>query len=263
MFIIVGMIWVNVKGQGKVLPQNTRKHQPNVVSYRLYILGGEASQMSKRFLLILATIVVVFGGLLIFNKKETKAPSNNGGDNGPAQLSQHKLKGSSGVVLIEYGDFQCPSCGQYHPLLKELKKKYAGKVTFQFRHYPLTEIHQNALFAARAAEAAAMQGRFWEMHDMLFQNQSEWSDSTNATPIFEGYAKKFDLNMDQFRADIKSENVNNIIQADRAEARRLGYQSTPTFELDGKKIDNPTSIEEFSKLLDEAIKQKQNNKQQN
>jgi len=213
--------------------------------------------MSKRFLFILAAIVIVFGGLLVFNKRETNTPTENGGKE-TAELTQHKLEGSSGVVLIEYGDFQCPSCGQYHPLLKELKQKYKGKVTFQFRHYPLVEIHQNALVSARAAEAAAMQGKFWEMHDMLFENQTSWSDSTNPTPIFEGYAEKLGLDMDKFRTDIKSEQTNDIVQADRAEARRLGYQSTPTFELNGQKIDNPASLDAFTKLLDDAIKQKQN-----
>lgn len=214
--------------------------------------------MSKQFLVILAAIVIIFGGLLIFNKRETNTPTENGGKEA-VTLTQHKIEGTTGVTLIEYGDFQCPSCGQYHSLLKELKAKYAGKVTFQFRHYPLVEIHQNALVASRAAEAAAMQDKFWEMHDMLFENQASWSDSTNPTPIFEGYAEKIGLDMTKFRTDIKSEQTNNIVQADRAEAKRLGYQSTPTFELDGKKIDNPTSLEEFSKLLDDAIKQKQNN----
>lgn len=213
--------------------------------------------MSKQFLAILAAIVIIFGGLLIFNKHEAKAPTQDGNKQ-TATLTQHKIEGSTGVVLTEYGDFQCPSCGQYYPLLKELKAKYAGKVTFQFRHFPLVEIHQNALVAARNAEAAAMQNKFWEMHDLLFENQSAWSSSTNPTPVFEGYAEKLGLDMAKFREDVKSPKTNDIVQADRAEAQRLGYQSTPTFEINGQKIENPTSIEGFSTLLDEAIKQKQN-----
>lgn len=213
--------------------------------------------MSKRFLLILAAIIVVFGGLLFFNKRDASAPSGNG--DGKAQLSEHKTaEGSTGVTLIEYGDFQCSACAQYYPLFKQLKQQYEGRVTFQFRNFPLTEIHQNGLISSRAAEAAAIQGKFWEMHDLLFENQKAWEASTNPTSIFEEYAKQLGLDVAKFTEDMKSEQVNNVVQADRAEARRLGYSSTPTFELDGKKIDNPRSIEEFTKLLDEAISAKQN-----
>ena len=213
--------------------------------------------MSKRFLIILAAIVVVFGGLLIFNKKEESNSPSGGGKT--AALSEHKEEGTSGVVLIEYGDFQCPACGQYYPVVKQLKEQYKGKVTFQFRHLPLTEIHQNALISSRAAEAAGLQGKFFEMHDKLYEGQQTWSSSTNPTPIFEGYAQALGLDMNKFREDMRSEQVNDTIQADRAEAKKQNYQSTPTFVLDGKKIENPESMQEFTKVLDDAIAAKQNN----
>jgi len=212
--------------------------------------------MNKRFALILAALTVIFGGLLIFNKREANAPTGNG--DGTVQLSEHKEEGSTGVTLVEYGDFECPACGQFYPVIKQLKEQYKGRVTFQFRHFPLTEIHQNALISSRAAEAAAVQNKFFEMHDKLYEGQTAWKGSTNPAPIFEGYAQALGLDVNKFREDMKSERTNDIVQADRAEARKQKYSSTPTFILDGKKIENPTTMEAFTKLLDDAIKTKQN-----
>src|SRR5688572_27110761 len=139
--------------------------------------------MNKRFLMILAACVVVFAGLLIFNKREAKAPTENG--NQTAQLSNHTTgQGTAGVTLTEYGDFACPACYQYYPLLKQVKAKYGDQLKFQFRHFPLTEIHQNALISARAAEAAGLQGKFWEMHDKLYETQPAWRDHTNPSQFF-------------------------------------------------------------------------------
>lgn len=210
-------------------------------------------------MLILAIIIVGFAGLLFINKKDNSNGGNSGNSNGndnQSLLSEHKTEeGSTGVTVTEYGDFECPSCGQYHPILQQLKEEYAGQVTFQFRHYPLMEIHQNALVASRAAEAAAMQGKFWEMHDMLFENQQAWSQHSSPTSIFEGYAEQIGLDKEKFLEDLRSEQTNAIVQADREEARRRGYQSTPTFEINGERIENPSSAEEFSAKIDEAIEQ--------
>jgi protein-disulfide isomerase len=211
--------------------------------------------MSKRFVIILAALVVVFGGLLVFNKKKANAPTD-GAKSSSAKLTEHKVEGSSGVVLTEYGDFQCPACGMYHPVIQQLKEKYKGKVTFQFRHFPLTEIHKNALVSARAAEAAGLQGKFFEMHDKLYEGQQAWKDETNPTPTFEQYAKAIGLDVAKFRTDMKSEQTNNAVQADRADAKKKKYASTPTFVLNGKKIDAPESLDAFTKVLDDALKAK-------
>lgn len=209
-------------------------------------------------MVILAAIVIVFGGLLVFNKR-SQQNSNGSNDGGEVAATEHITEeGSTGVRLVEYGDFQCPSCAQYYPIFRELKHKYAGKVTFQFRHFPLVEIHQNALVSSRAAEAAGMQGRFWEMHDLLFENQANWSASPNPTPIFEGYAEQLSLDMEKFKEDMRSEQTNKLVQADRKTAHSKGYQATPTFELDGEKLEGLNSVEAFSEKIDEAIKKKQN-----
>jgi protein-disulfide isomerase len=217
--------------------------------------------MNKRFVLILAVFVVAFAGLLIFNKRDNPGSNGNSDNSSNAQLTEHKVgAGTSGVTLVEYGDFECPACGQYYPLVKQVKAKYGDQITFQFRHFPLTNIHKNALIAARAAEAADKQGKFWEMHDTLYEQQQSWKASNDPSPVFESYAQSLGLDVNKFKEDMKSEEINDIVQADLGEAKKQGYSSTPTFILDGKKIEqNPRSLEDFFKLIDEAIEAKKNN----
>jgi protein-disulfide isomerase len=209
--------------------------------------------MDKRFWGILAVIAVVFSGIFIFTKSNTaNAPSG-----AASTVTNHVTGGgSSGVKLTEYGDFQCPACAQYYPLVKQVKETYKDQITFQFRNFPLSQIHPNAVAGSRAAEAADLQGKFWEMHDLLYENQQSWSPMTNPQPAFEQYAKQLGLDTVKFMADFKSAAVNNRIQADLQEGTKLGIDSTPTFFIDGKKISNPTSLEAFNKVIDAAIEQK-------
>lgn len=204
--------------------------------------------MTKTFWAIIAIIIVIFGGILLFRNHDANAPSASG------KPTQH-ISGTSptGVALVEYGDFQCPFCGQYYPIVKQVTEQYKDKITFQFRNLPLLQIHQNAFAAARAAEAAGLQGKFWEMYDQLYQNQDAWSSNGNARTVFEGYAARLGLNVDQFKKDFTSTQVNDSINADIAEFDKTKQEkSTPTFFLDGKKI-TPKSVEEFSKLIDAAL----------
>ncbi len=216
--------------------------------------------MSKRFLIILAILVLGFVGFVVFqgNKNDSNG-SGNGGDS--AQASEHTLgAGNKNVTLVEYGDFQCPSCAAYFPILKEVKEKYGDDITFQFRHFPLTQIHPNAMVAHRAAEAASKQNKFWEMHDVLYERQQAWASSNNANQIVEDYAAELGLNIDQFKADYQSSDVNGVINADIAAGNANKVSGTPTFILNGEKIDSPDpSVEAFSKLIDEAIKKQAEN----
>jgi protein-disulfide isomerase len=208
--------------------------------------------MSKTFWAVIAIIAIVFGGIVVISGDKNSKNGANG-----AQPTNHLFgQGESGVKLIEYGDYQCPFCGQFYPIVEEVKKKYEEQITFQFRNLPLVQIHQNAFAAARAAEAADKQGKFWEMYNLLFQNQQAWSSSNNARPIFDQYAQQLGLNVDQFKTDFASEAVNDAVNADIAEFEKTGHKkSTPTFLLDGKKVE-PKSLEDFSKLIDEAIAKK-------
>ena len=207
--------------------------------------------MNKRFLTIMAIITVVFVGLLVFNKKEAPPQTNN------TQTTNHTYgEGKSGVVLIEYGDFQCPACQDYYSVIKQIKEKYKDQITVQFRHFPIVSAHQNAMVAHRAAEAAAKQDKFWEMHDLLYQNQKSWDTSNSAMKFFEDYAMSLSLDMERFRQDAASEEVNSSIKADLEAGNSIGVGGTPSFVLDGKLIETPNSIESFEQLIDEAIKAK-------
>lgn len=162
-------------------------------------------------------------------------------------------RGSS-VTLLEYGDFECPACGTYHPVLKQLKAEYGDRVAFSYRHFPLNAIHRSADISARATEAAALQGKFWEMHDMLFENQRAWTTG-NTEEVIVGYAQELGLNVEQFRSDLESEGVAAAVEQDRLSGVRSTVNSTPSFFLNGVKIQNPRSLEEFKRLLDGALAQ--------
>lgn len=212
------------------------------------------SSMSKVFWAIIAIVLVVFGGILLFKGNKANAPSTSSA----AKPTQHvEGKDTSGVVLVEYGDYQCPFCGQYYPIVKEVQQKYNDQITFQFRNLPLLQIHQNAFAAARAAEAASLQGKFWEMHDILYTNQDAWSTNSNPLSVFTQYATQIGVkDIDKFKKDFASSAVNDTINADIQEFNKTGQElSTPTFFLDGKKI-TPKSVDEFSKLIDTAIADK-------
>ena len=140
------------------------------------------------------------------------------------------------VVLEEFGDFQCPPCGRMHPVIEQIKKDYGNRLRFVFRHYPLQQIHKNAFTAARAAEAAGMQGRFWEMHDLIFDNQQQWAESPEPRPIFAGYAQKLGLNVEKFKTDAESQAAAERVMADYQRGASLGVGGTPTFFVNGREL---------------------------
>ena len=197
---------------------------------------------------MLAAAAVVVGGSLL--KKDNSNTAN-------VSPTNHVIgAGKTGVVIKEYADFQCPGCAGFYPVLKEIKEKYKDQITFQFIHFPLSQIHQNALAAHRAAQAASNQGKFWEMHDLLFQNQDGWKDSVNIARDLEVYATQLSLDMTKYRTDFASSETNSTIQADIKTGQELKVTGTPTFFIDGKQIEDNNSIstvEKFSAAVDAAI----------
>ncbi|MDQ2921668.1 MAG: thioredoxin domain-containing protein [Acidobacteriota bacterium] len=146
------------------------------------------------------------------------------------------------VTLEEFGDFQCPPCGALHPILKTMEQEFGPRLRVIFREFPLAAVHPYALTAARAAEAAGMQGKFWEMHDLLYENQKTWSNAFDVRPIFEGYASKIGLNLEKFRRDLSSETVGRRIFQDGERARSLGVIGTPTVFMNGRDVPLETLI---------------------
>lgn len=223
--------------------------------------------MSKSFLGLIIAIIIVFVGVFALTGDKSEAPGGSSGDS--SKSTQHVLgKGTSGVTLVEYGDFQCPYCQQYFPTLKQVKAEYGDEIKFQFRHFPLVSLHPNAFAASRAAEAASLQGKFWEMHDALYQTadpngQSGWVASKDVTDAFDQYAQQLGLNVEQFKKDFTSGKVNDAVNADIAEGNKLGITGTPTFYINGKKIEVNNDVESFKKVIDaEIAKQKSTASQQ-
>jgi protein-disulfide isomerase len=159
------------------------------------------------------------------------------------------------IVLEEYSDLQCPACGAYYPIIKQLTEEFGSNIRFTYRHFPLRQIHVNADLAARAAEAAGMQGKFWEMHDILFEHQKEWSNSENTKEDFISYARKLGLDSERFTNDLDAQEIIEKVDGDQKLGERLGVNSTPTFFVNSKKITNPRNYEEFKILLQNVIAQ--------
>jgi protein-disulfide isomerase len=157
-------------------------------------------------------------------------PANSAG------LTKPNVKVSSPVVLEEYGDYQCPPCGQLYPELKQIEHEYGNQVQIVFHHFPLMKIHKNALIAAHAAEAARNQNKFWEMHDRLYRNQKEWSDLEDPRPIFISYARQLNLNIEQFTSDLSSNLIDQRISADIQRGTSQGVTGTPTVFLDSNLV---------------------------
>ena len=140
------------------------------------------------------------------------------------------------VTLEEFGDFQCPPCGLLHPVLKTMEQEFGPRLRIIFREFPLVSVHQYAAVAARAAEAAGMQGKFWEMHDLLYENQKSWSNAFDVRPIFEAYATKIGLDLEQFKRDSSSEAVAQRILLDGKRGTSLGVKGTPTVFMNGSEV---------------------------
>ena len=159
------------------------------------------------------------------------------------------------VTLIEYGDFQCPACATYEGVVQQIQTDFKNDLTFIYRHFPLAQINQNALMASKASEAAGLQQKFWEMHDMIFENQSEWSSSANAKEIFISYAKKIGVDISKFKNDIDNSTIAKKIEDDYRGGIALKVAGTPTFFLNGKKMDNPGSYDAFRVQVEVVLKE--------
>lgn len=149
----------------------------------------------------------------------------------PVNLNDHFQGNENAVIeLVEYGDYQCPHCGQAYPIIKSIQQKLGNKLKFVFRNFPLAEIHPNATNAAIAAEAASAQNKFWEMHDIIFENQYSLTDISLIK-----YAAHISLNIEQFEADFEKEQYQNKVATDFESGIRSGVNGTPSFFINGEK----------------------------
>lgn len=157
------------------------------------------------------------------------------------------------VVLIEYSDYQCPACAAFEQYVVKIIAEFGDHIVFAYRHFPLN-IHANSKPAVRAVEAANIQGKFWEMHEMLFVNQKEWENEGDAKVIFTQYAAEIGINVEQFMSDYDSQELKDFADQTFETALELKLNHTPTFILNGEIIDdNPSSFDEFRALIRTTI----------
>lgn len=212
-------------------------------------------EKEAKILIVIAllTIVVVVGGALLIGNSSSQSQKEIDTARLIRKESQQSATTSAKIQLVEFADFQCPACAAYQPIVDQLKRKYKGSLNVVFRHFPLNS-HKNAIPAAKAAEAASRQGKFYEMEALLYSKQAEWENEADPTPLFLTYAARVKLNLAKFKNDTKAKEVIDEINQDIADGIALGVNSTPTFFLNGKKLINVGSVEGFSAAIDPLLK---------
>lgn len=205
--------------------------------------------MSKKTWIIFVVVVVgLLVALVMFGRSANPSVDVSSIDHTTIQpaaaangnIADHVFgKADSKVLLIEYGDFQCPGCKTASPRIKAIADSYKDQIGFIFRNFPLTSIHSNAKASAAAVEAAGLQGKYWEMHDVTYATQTTWETLTGTarTDAFVGYAKELGLDTAKFQADLTEGSVSKKIAFDQSIAKKIGVNSTPTFYLNGVKLD--------------------------
>lgn len=171
------------------------------------------------------------------------------GDGDNDASSDNSNQTAQRVEILKYSDFQCPACRDYVPMEEQLKNEYGDMVDITYKHFPLSGFQYSRL-ASHSAEAAREQGKFHEMHDLIFENQAEWSRG-NARELFESYAGQLDLDMEQFREDVESKEIAERVERDRQEGMRRMVNSTPTFFVNGRKLQqNPQNYEQMKSIVE-------------
>jgi len=205
-------------------------------------------------LIVIVLAVAVAAGASVYLSRQPDKPE----DTAAAAPAHADIKGgghirgpeNASLTLVEFGDYQCPSCGAYHPLVKEILNRYPQKLRLEFHHFPLVSIHPNSMLASKAAEAAGEQGRYWEMHDALFEHQREWSDSPNAEPIFVALASQMGLDSNKFMQGLRSPQLQDRILRDVERGQDAKVDAVPTFFINGERAHIKLSMEDFVQVIE-------------
>jgi len=163
------------------------------------------------------------------------------------------------ITLEEFADFECPACGQFYPILKSIESEYGNQVRVIFREFPLVQ-HAHARAAGEVAEAAGLQGKFWEMHDLLYENRNAWTQATEVQPIFEDYERRLGLDLERFKRDQASLAVQTRIDQDLGRGRSLRLRATPTIFLNGAELpfENMKTLEALRAAVNKALRPEKN-----
>lgn len=206
----------------------------------------------------LVTVVIVVGAAMLMSQPKTDTPQGATITDtqlllGPEKDRQITGTASAKVTIVEFGDYQCPACKLAHPIVKQILEEYKDKVYFVFRNFPLP-MHQNAQLGATAALAAGAQGKFWEMHDELYENQEEWGESAKAKDVIKTFASDLGLDTVKFAEDLDSDIGKSVIEKDQDDGYKLGVNSTPTFYINGDKLPGVLDYDAFKKEIDKRLK---------
>ncbi len=182
----------------------------------------------------LSTIVLLAGAVFFFSKDTNPKSSTTKADETILiRDSSNKITSDSPkLTLVEFGDFQCPACGAFHPYIKQILNENSSQINFVFRNFPLP-MHKNAKIAALAAESANLQGKYWQFHDLLYEKQSDWAETDNPKDYFKKYAQSLNLDLEKFETSLNDKSLSDKIQADISDGNTLNINSTPTFFIDG------------------------------
>jgi len=188
--------------------------------------------MSNKLLWAIVVLVLVGTvGLIVWAARQPQSTGNNPALSQPVGAGDWITgKADSAITLLEYGDFQCPACGQYYSIVKQVLDNYQDKIRFAFRHFPLSQ-HPNARPAAYAAEAAGQQGQFWGMYDLLYSNQAAWSALPDPTAMFIGYAQTLKLDLNKFKTAMSSGDVKSKVDSQLQSGLASNVNATPSFFL--------------------------------
>jgi protein-disulfide isomerase len=221
------------------------------------------SKAIKPLIVIVLAVAVAAGTALLMSRDPEPSPAS---DTPAAASGLPKLIATGGgqfrgpsnakVTLVEFGDYQCPTCAAYHPLVKELLARYPQQLRLEYHHYPLISIHPNAMMASMAAEAAGEQGRYWEMHDMIYEHQDQWSRKANPEAEFLTFAGRVGLNQNAFMQALRSPAIQERILEDVVRAREGNLEGVPTFFINGELLDNQYSVDYYVKIIDQHLQKK-------
>lgn len=215
-------------------------------------------QIKKEPMIMIAIAAVVIGIGIFLAMRDNTQNSNQSkiADSSVLMKSNSHMTGnkSAKVNIVEFGDYECPACGAAYPVTKQILNEYQNNPDFNFvfRNFPLPQ-HSNAPMAAEAAEAAGAQGKFWQMHDKLYETQNDWVNLSDPSSLFVSYASALRLNLNQFQSDLKQNKYAPVIQSDQNDGLSLGINSTPTFFINGKEEVGVPNYNDLKSQIDALI----------
>jgi protein-disulfide isomerase len=201
----------------------------------------------------IATIVLLVGGVFYLSNSNPQVTPTGAVDKKVLVAGKNTVgKKDAKVVVVEFADFQCPACGAFYPDMKKILSEYDGKIYYIYRHFPLP-MHKNAMKAAEAAQAAGTDNKFWQMHDQLFESQTEWSEVEDPTTLFAGYAKSVGIDSEKFKKALAEGAHLPVVQKDIQDGIKAGVNSTPTIFVNGKKVEGAVTIQDVGVKVRAAI----------